>query len=126
MGRGPEFKVLQPIVVADAVDVVDGFVGQQFPSDVSLHHKAVFEDAGVLTEAGLRAARVRDDDVAVRVFAAKALTTLADRMQSSAAFLLRLVGFAQPVWKMPLRSQPANEQGSLSPRALMREPMAHR
>jgi len=41
---GPEFEVFRPIVVSYSIDVVDIFVGEQWPSEDLFHDKAVFRD----------------------------------------------------------------------------------
>lgn len=43
MARGPEFKVVNSIVAAVPVNVVDSFVAEQWPFQVFRHDKAMFE-----------------------------------------------------------------------------------
>jgi hypothetical protein len=44
VAAGEEFEVLDSVVRLDTVDVMDGFLGSEFPADRLLHHVAVFED----------------------------------------------------------------------------------
>lgn len=61
VGACPEFKVLNTVVVPDAVDVVNGFVGGQAASYVLFHHITMLKD--VL--AGRRNSWTSDLDIAV-------------------------------------------------------------
>jgi hypothetical protein len=52
VSAGKEFEVLQPVVLPVPVDVVDGFLGVQFPTEVLGHDVAVFHDGARATGTG--------------------------------------------------------------------------
>lgn len=81
MSAAEKFKVLNSVVVADAVDVMDGFFGKKLSADVTGHDKSVFHNRMFLAS---HKARHADPDVTMALDMAPVISCFEARQSGRA------------------------------------------
>lgn len=76
MSAAEKFQILNPVVVADAVDVMDGFLGREFSADVARHDEPMLHDAVLF--AGDKA-RNADPDISIALDVSPVISSFESR-----------------------------------------------